>query len=76
MPTSPPKDFYNEMEAAEALKISVIRLHMLLDQYVFNDGSPKPAKMRFRPTDLVMLGFWDQNTPNSKVVSMPRLARG
>lgn len=67
-----PQDCYTEQEAAAFLGISVTRLHMLLDDNVFNDGSLRPNNLTFRPCDLVLLGFWHRNTPNPKVVRMPR----
>ncbi len=66
------KEFYTEVEAAEALNMSVTRLFMLLDEYVFNDGSARPEQLKFRNSDLVLLKFWDRSTPNPKVVRMPR----
>jgi hypothetical protein len=70
----PMKEFYTEIEAAEALSISVTRLRMLLDEHVFNDGTNRPAELKFRNSDLVLLKFWDRSTPNPKVVRMPRRA--
>src|SRR5438270_8883418 len=67
----PGKDSYNEDEASELLGISRDRLHLLLDQNVFNDGSGKPSNINFRVSDLVLLEFWDRSTPNTKVMRMP-----
>ena len=66
------KEFYSEIEAAQALGISLARLHQLLDDNLFNDGLPRPTNVTFRYSDLVILGFWDRTTPNPKVVRMPR----
>lgn len=68
----PFKDFYTETEAAEVLGVSVPRLHMLLDEHVFNDGAGRPNGLTFTGSDLVLLGFWQRSTPNPKVVRMPR----
>ncbi len=68
----PVKEFYSEAEAAEALGISITRLHVLLDEHVFNDGTDRPAELKFRGSDLVVLEFWDRSTPNPKVVRMPK----
>ena len=68
----PSKEFFSETEAAEALGISLTRLHVLLDEHVFNDGSNRPTELQFRTSDLVLLEFWDRSTPNPKVVRMPR----
>ncbi len=70
--SKPIKEFYTEVEAAEALNISVPRLFTLLDEHVFNDGSARPEQLKFRNSDLVLLKFWDRSTPNPKVVRMPR----
>ena len=70
----PGKDSYNEDEASELLGISRDRLHLLLDQNVFNDGSGKPSTINFRVSDLVLLEFWDRATPNTKVMRMPNRA--
>lgn len=63
---------YTEDEAARSLGISLDRLHFLLDEHVFNDGSQRPRTMNFRAADLVLLAFWDRATPNPKVLRMPR----
>jgi len=65
------KECYTETEAADAIGVSVSRLHRLLDEYVFNDGTPRPAALTFRASDLVLLGFWHLTSPNPKVVRMP-----
>lgn len=66
------KDFYTEQEAAEALGISIARLHMLLDENVFNDGGSRPRNIEITSADLLLLRFWDRSTPSPKVVAMPR----
>ena len=65
------RDYYTEVEAAAALGVSLTRLYMLLDENVFNEGTPRPENLTFRPSDLVLLGFWHRTTPNPKVVLMP-----
>ena len=65
------KENYTELEAAEALGISLARLYLLLDENVFNDGTPRPERLTFRASDLVLLGFWHRTSPNPKVVRMP-----
>jgi len=65
-------DSYSEVEAAHLLGISVSRLHMLLDENVFNDGSGRPADLRLRPSDLVLIEFWNRSTENPNVLRMPR----
>lgn len=69
------KEFYTETEAAQALGISMARLHHLLDEHLFDDATPRPEEgVTFRPSDLVVLGFWHRSTPNPKVVRMPNRA--
>jgi hypothetical protein len=66
------KEFYSEVEAAEALGISVDRLHLLLKENVFNDGSSRPDQLTFRATDLILMEFWDRTLADNKVVRMPK----
>jgi hypothetical protein len=66
------KESYSEAEAAEVLGISIDRLHLLLKENIFNDGSPKPQQLSFRATDLILLEFWDRTLPDNKVVRMPK----
>jgi len=70
-PDTEPQE-YSEIEASNALNISLARLHRLLDIHVFNDGTPRPAELSFLPSDLALLSFWNRTTPNPKVVRMPR----
>jgi hypothetical protein len=66
------KQFYSETEAALMLGISLARLHALLDEHVFNDGSERPDGLQLKPSDLVLLRFWHRNMQDSKVIRMPR----
>lgn len=66
------KECYSEADAAAYLNISVERLHSLLDQNVFNDGTPRPANLTFSEPDLLVLGFWMKTHHNPKVIRMPR----
>lgn len=68
----PDKDYYSEQEASQALGFSTDRLHLLLDENVFNDGSPKPQGLTFRTSDLILLEFWNKSMGDKKVVRMPR----
>jgi len=63
---------YTEAEAANMLGISVSRLHMLLDENVFNDGSTRPANLRLRDSDLVLIEFWNRTVENPNILRMPR----
>jgi len=71
-PLKPLKEFYTEAEAADELNISIFELHSLLDEYIFNDGSPRPEELSFCEADLVLLGFWSKTKENPKVIRMPR----
>ena len=70
--TRPVKDSYTEVEAAAALGITLERLRGLLDHNLFNDGTPRPHEITLRPSDLVLVSFWNKTAPNTKVVRMPR----
>jgi hypothetical protein len=65
-------DYYSEAEAARMLGISVSRLHMLLDENIFNDGSRRPEDLKLQSSDLLLLEFWNRFTENPKVLRMPR----
>ncbi len=65
-------DSYTESEAAGALGITVDRLHKLLDENVFNDGSIRPQNILLRSSDLILLEFWNRSTEEPKVIRMPR----
>ena len=71
-PLKPLKEFYTELEAADELNISISELHCLLDEYIFNDGNPRPEELSFCEADLVLLGFWSKGRQNPKVIRMPR----
>ncbi len=71
-PLSPQKEYYSESEAARFLNISMAHLYMLLDEFVFNDGSIRPTNITFREADLVLLGFWSRSHENPKVIRMPK----
>jgi hypothetical protein len=65
-------DDYTEHEAAGMLGISISRLHKLLDDNIFNDGTLRPPELRLRSADLILLEFWDRSTGNPKIIRMPR----
>ena len=67
----PEKEFFTEVEAAAALGVSVQRLHDLLDDHIFNDGSARPTELTFRASDLVLLKFWDRGPDDRKILRMP-----
>ena len=70
-----PKEPYTESEAAAALGITVARLHQLLDQYIFTQGSIRPESIEFTSNDLLLLNYWHKNgklPPSRKVLQMPK----
>ena len=67
-------EFFTEREAADLLGITIERLHFLLDENVFNDGSKRPMDLELHRSDIVLLQFWDRSTENPKIVRMPRRA--
>jgi hypothetical protein len=71
-PLKPAKESYTELEAAGYLNISILDLHNLLDEYIFNDGHFRPANLSFSEADLVLLGFWSNGKESPKVIRMPR----
>ena len=66
------KEYYSEAEAAAMLGISISRLHMLLDENVFNNGMQRPVNLMLRASDMVVLGFWNKSHQNAKILRMPR----
>jgi hypothetical protein len=68
----PDKDSYSETEASQTLGLSVDRLHLLLSENVFNDGSVRPENLTFRPSDLILLEFWHKSMGDKKIVRMPK----
>ena len=72
MMLKPDKDTYSEIEASQALGLSMDRLNLLLDENIFNDGTQRPERLTFRPSDLILLEFWNKSMGDRKVVRMPR----
>ena len=69
-PAKAAKELYSEAETAAELRISVERLHSLLDRKLFTDGSTRPDALTFQSTDLILLRFWlEQDQP--KLIQMP-----
>jgi hypothetical protein len=63
----------NEQQAAQWLGISIDRLHKLLDQHIFNNGTPRPTQVYFTQSDLLLLSYWcEKPASNRKVIAMPR----
>ena len=71
------KELYSEAEAAAALQISIARLHELLDQYIFTNGTSRPEAIQFTSSDLLLLSYWsnDSKRPTThEVITMPKRA--
>lgn len=71
-PIKKDKEFYSEREAADYLGISLARLHLLLDENVFNNGDVRPRDIELTSSDVLLLQFWNRNLPAQKVVTMPK----
>jgi hypothetical protein len=67
------QDSINEQQAAQWLGISIESLHRLLDEHIFNNGTPRPSQVFFTQSDLLLLSYWcDKPVKGSrKVLSMP-----
>jgi hypothetical protein len=65
-------DSITETQAAQWLGISMEALHRLLDEHIFNNGTPRPAVVHFTQSDLLLLSYWCDKPRSSKVLSMPR----
>jgi hypothetical protein len=68
----PSKGYYTELETADHLKISLARLHALLDEHIFTTGIPRPQGLTFCEADLILLEFWMRSAENPKVLRMPK----
>ncbi len=69
------KELYNEAEAAAALGVSISRLHELLDQYIFTNGSRRPQAIQFTSSDLLLLSYWNNDSRRAathEVIAMPK----
>lgn len=67
-----PKNWFTEAEAAAALGITLNRLYQLLDRHIFTEGSERPKNIEFTSSDLLLLGYWNnQEPPRTHVLQMP-----
>lgn len=71
MRTLNPVQEFTEQEAAESLGVGLHDLYRLLDQHIFNNGTPRPAGLVFTHADLLLLSYW-RGGPDSNVIRMPR----
>ncbi len=72
MRTANPAQEFTEQQAAASLGISLDALHRLLDQHIFNNGTPRPRELTFTHSDLLLLSFWKNDYEDQKIVAMPR----
>ncbi len=69
------QDSLSEEQAAQRLGISLEALHELLDQHIFNNGTPRPEGIHFTRSDLLLLSYWCEPSMCRKVLSMPHRRR-
>jgi hypothetical protein len=67
----PTKQYYNEIEAAHALCISLEALYGLLDKHVFNVEHPRPHVLEFTHADLLLMSVWAEPERGCNVLAMP-----
>ncbi len=67
-------DSLSELQAAQRLGITVDALHKLLDDHVFNNGTPRPEDIHFTHADLLMLSYWCE-PKSGKLLRMPNRGR-
>jgi hypothetical protein len=72
MRTSNPAQELTEQEAAEALGIRVADLYRLLDEHIFNNGTPRPSGLLFNHSDLLLLSVWSGGKSDENLLRMPR----
>ncbi len=68
------QDSLSELQAAQRLGITIDALHKLLDEHIFNTGTPRPVDIRFTHADLLMLSYWCE-PKSGKVLPMPKRVR-
>ncbi len=67
------QDSLSELQAAQRLGITVTTLHKLLDEHIFNNGTPRPHDIRFTHADLLLLSYWCEPQAG-KLLRMPKRA--
>ena len=71
LPKPVSKDCFSEADAAKTLGITIARLHQILDQFVFNEGTRRPANIEFAASDLLLLAYWSRESRNSSEPKPP-----
>ncbi len=72
MTSDPASECMTEQEAAQSLGITLDALYRILDEHIFNNGTPRPKGLRFTSSDLLLLAVWADEVAGSKVLSMPK----
>ena len=67
-------DSLSELQAAQRLGITLDALHKLLDEHIFNNGTPRPEGIRFTHADLLLLSYWCEPRAG-KLLRMPYRVR-
>lgn len=71
----PSNRLYSEQEAADLLGVSMFQLRNVLDRHIFNDLYPRPERVQFLYSDILLLDYWiEQQTsaPNTNLVAMQK----
>ena len=64
----------SESQAAQWLGITIDALYKLLDEHIFNNGTPRPEGIRFTHADLLLLSYWCEPR-TGKLLAMPKRMR-
>lgn len=72
MRTLNPAQEFTEHQAAESLGIGLDDLYRLLDEHIFNNGTPRPKGLLFTQADVLLLSYWCTNNNRPNVLRMPR----
>ncbi len=54
----PSNRLYTEQEAADLLGVSMYQLRNVLDRHIFNDVYPRPDRVQFLYSDILLLDYW------------------
>jgi hypothetical protein len=67
------KQYYDEVEAARALGISLEYLREILDRHIFTTEHPRPDVVEFTHADLLLISVWiEPGVPNNVLAMPPR----
>lgn len=76
----PLKPVYSEIEAANALGVSLSELYSVLDRHIFNDGTPRPPRLELTGSDLLIVSYYLESpslrqAPEDNVLAMPNRSK-